>query len=361
MGLSSPAEKARALTYWVKRHVRYVSAGESHDYTPHQPAFVLANRFGDCKDQTQLLAVMLREAGVPVALATLGVLDDGQILDDVPSPWGTHAILLVELPGKGEKSEPHWIDTTVSHSSWDFLPFSDRDRLCYVVTDTGPLRLVRTMPLTADDSGIEQTTHIVIGADGSSRCDRTVIWHGAMALGQRDDWIEVPPGERRRLLTSSLQDAQSRARLLRLDIDDKELRDLGRPVTAHMVFEVPDHFTGSPDREGSVNDSKLWGRLLSYNVDLDRLIALDLWQPFTSDHRFIIDLPPAYELDGRPRKSRRLQNGGPFRSRSKPIRRLRDGSNCACKPGWRSLGSSQPTWMLSASFRRTSAAATAFG
>src|SRR5262249_18836718 len=97
--LSTPLEKARALTYWLRRHIRYVCAGDKHDYTPHRPALVFENRFGDCKDTSQLLAVMLKEAGIPVSLVTLGCLDDGQVLADVPSPWGTHAILLVTIDG----------------------------------------------------------------------------------------------------------------------------------------------------------------------------------------------------------------------------------------------------------------------
>src|SRR5262249_62284067 len=49
-GLKTQEEKARALTYWVRRNVRYVASGEKHDYTPHLPQNVLGNRFGDCKD-----------------------------------------------------------------------------------------------------------------------------------------------------------------------------------------------------------------------------------------------------------------------------------------------------------------------
>src|SRR5262249_10068338 len=105
-GLTTPIEKARALTYWVRRNIRYLSAGVRHDYTPHKPHEVLTSRQGDCKDTSQLLAVMLKEAGVASYLVTLGVLDDGNVLEEVPSPWGTHGILLVRLDG-----QDHWIDT----------------------------------------------------------------------------------------------------------------------------------------------------------------------------------------------------------------------------------------------------------
>ncbi len=293
-GLASPRDKARALTYWLRRNVRYVSAGDKHDFTPHPPGQVLANRYGDCKDTSQLLAVMLREAGVPVALATLGTRDDGQVLEQVPSPWGTHAILLVTLDGK-----PHWIDTTLSLGAWDDLPREDRDRLCYVVDDKG-LRLVRTPPATADDHRTEQTTHIHIGCDGSSRCERKSVYHGASALAQRDAWLEVPAGERRRLATAELQDANAKTRLVKLTLDEARLRDLDAPVRAEVVFEIPGHF-GDPDREGSVTDSKVWGRLLSVALDYDRTVPLDLGAPFESRHRFVFHLPPAFRLDAAPR------------------------------------------------------------
>ena len=222
-GLDKPLDKARALTYWVRRNVRYVSAGEKHDYTPHQPAQVLANRYGDCKDTSQLLAVMLKEAGVTVALATLGTLDDGQVLEAVPSPWGTHAILLLTIDGK-----QHWVDTTASLAAWDYLPRDDRDRLCYVVDDKG-LRLVRTPAFTPEQNRTVNHTKITVAADGSSKCERHTDGYGAAAHLRRTEWVEVPPGERRRGMAAELQNAQSKARLLRFSIDEKEAQGL-RPA-----------------------------------------------------------------------------------------------------------------------------------
>ena len=307
--LKTPEEKARALSLWVRRNIRYVSVGEGHAYTPHAPSVVLRNRYGDCKDQSQLLAVMLRDAGVPVALATLGVLDDGQVVEAVPSPWGTHAILLVTLDGK-----EHWIDTTTSQAPWDFLPRDDRNRLCYVYDPNGKpsLRLVRTPPLTPADNRIEQTTDLTIGADGSSRCKRTVKYEGIAALVQRESWMEVPPGERRRLVTVELQDANSRTRLSSLSVTDRQLREFDKPVTAEMVFEVLGQFSGDSDREGSLTDSKVWTKLLTYNLDYDRKVPMDLWAPFESHHCYHVQLPPGWRLDTIPREKAIRSKWGSF-------------------------------------------------
>ncbi len=304
--LKTPEEKARALTLWLRRNVRYVSAGEKHDYTPHLPSTTFANRYGDCKDTSQLLAVMLKEAGIPVALATLGALDDGQVLEDVPSPWGTHAILMATIDGK-----PRWIDTTLSLGGWDYLPRDDRGRMCYVTDEKG-IRLVRTPAMRAEDNRTDLTTHVWIGADGSSRCEREAAYYGSAAVSQRDAWLDVPAGERRRLVAGDLQDANSKTRLSGLSIDERNLRDLGSPVRASMVYEIPGHFTGDGDREGSVTDSRVWAKLLSITLDYDREAPLDLWAPFESRHRYVFHVPPGWRLDSPPTNRAARSKWGTF-------------------------------------------------
>jgi tetratricopeptide (TPR) repeat protein len=294
-GLSDPIARASALVYWMRRNIRYVSAGATHDFTPHRPSEILANRYGDCKDTSQLLAVMLREAGVKVELATLGARDDGQVLEAVPSPWGTHALLVATIDGK-----EHWIDTTSSLAGWDFLPHDDHDRLCYVVDDKGAIRLARTPALTADDNRIVQATNVYVVPDGSSRCERDVTAYGQAALVERDAYLEVPVGERRRQVTAGLQDANSKARLIRLNIDEASLRDFDSPVKAHVVFSVGDQFTGAVDKEGSVSDSKVWGKFLAYNLDYDRQTPMEFYAPFESRHRYVVHLPPEFTLDDPP-------------------------------------------------------------
>jgi tetratricopeptide (TPR) repeat protein len=311
-GLKTPAEKARALSGWVRKSIRYVSRGASrHGYTPHTPEQVFANLFGDCKDQAQLLAVMLREAGVPAWLVTLGAQDDGQVLSEVPSPWGTHAILMVESDGR-----EHWIDTTATNAAWDFLAPESRDRACYL-TRGGEIRLARTPAMTCEANRFEQSTHVWVRPDGSTFSRRVLTYHGQAATGRRSAWLESPLGERRRLMAAALQDSNSRTRLASLRVQEGSLRDRERPVRAEVEFEIPGHFTGTGDREGSFTDSNVWGRLLAYTLDHDRKVPLDLGQPFESIHRYHIHLPPAYRLDGLPGEQHVRSKWGTFLVRVK--------------------------------------------
>jgi tetratricopeptide (TPR) repeat protein/transglutaminase-like putative cysteine protease len=306
-GLTDPVDKARALTYWVRKRIRYVSISTSATgYTPQVPARTLANRFGDCKDQAQLLAVMLHEAGIQVELVTLGVLDDGQVVPDVPMPWGTHAILLATIDG-----QQHWIDTTVTSAPWDFLPRDDRDRIVYV-TDNDKVRLLRTPKLLPSDNLFEMKTVVRVLASGSVVCKRSAAYHGSAAVNQRDTWFETAPAERRRLLTAELQDAYPKARLHWLRVDEKSLLDHDSPVRAQMEFAIPGQFSGTLDKEGNFSDSKVWARLLSYTVDPDRKVPLDLGSPFESSHHYVIQLPPAYLFDAQPAEQKIRSKWGVF-------------------------------------------------
>jgi tetratricopeptide (TPR) repeat protein/transglutaminase-like putative cysteine protease len=383
--LKTPLEKARALTYWVRRNIRYVSSGEKHDFTPHPPTRVLANRFGDCKDQSQLLAVMLRQAGIEVSLVTLATQGDGQIVESVPSPLANHAILRVVIDG-----QEHWIDTTTTLAAWDFLAQEDRGRVCYVVDAPSPssllprngsagskesavagqsktkpapdgkepstggqnkkepapggsskkesagvssplfpvlgaegmrvreLRIARTPEMTPEDNRVEQTTQLAIASDGSSHSQRTSTYFGQAAMLQRDEWLEVPNGERRRIVANELQNSSSQARLSRLNIDDKKLGDFDQPVTARIEFDVPNHFAGDAEREGSLSDSQVWGKLLVINVDYDRQTALELSAPFESVHRYEVALSPVFRFDGLPKESTVRSKWGSFQVRVKP-------------------------------------------
>ncbi len=297
--LKTPEEKAKALTYWVRRHVRYLSRGPGGlGYTPHLPHQVLSNLYGDCKDQAQLLAVMLREIGLPVWLVTLGALDDGQVLPEVPSPWGSHAILLTQIDGKD-----YWIDTTVSLGAWDFLPRSDRNRQVYVTKDA-ELKLMKTPPFTYKDYRLEQTTQVAIQPDGTAHYKRETNYHGSSAWSRRDKWLEVPPGERRRTAIAELQDSHSDAKLIALKIDEKQLGQFDKPVKAELEFEVPRQFVADA---GSLSDSPVWTWFLGYNLDVERTLPYQLPTQFESIHRFVVQLPAAQRLESVP-ENRTIQS-----------------------------------------------------
>ncbi len=182
------------------------------------------------------------------------------------------------------------------------------------------IRFDRTPGTTPESNRVEQTTFVSVGTDGSARCERTVVSHGSAAMGQRDTFLEVPVGERRRQVTSDLQDANSRSRLVHLALDEAALRDLDQPVTARMTFEIGNYFSSPPDREGSFTDNKVWAKFLAYNLDYDREVPVEFVAPFESIHRYAVTLPPAFVLDSVPKNRTVRSKWGVFSLKVKPVK-----------------------------------------
>ncbi len=290
-------EKVKALTYWLRHNIRYISIGEKHDFTPHSPNLVLKNRYGDCKDTSQMLAAMLKEAGIRSYLVTLGTRGDGQIDEKLPSPWGTHAILMVPIAGKN-----YWIDTTLSLAKWDLLHESDTDRIAYAVSDQ-EIRLLRTPKLQPEDERLHLVSEVHLDRQGNAKIDREAVYHGTAAWRKREEWADVPSGERRRQVLSELQNVYPKARLNQLQIDESTLKNLDVPVRAKATIELPALLDGDEVKKGSLSESNLYIKLIAFNVDLDRQVPMDIGPPFILTHRYVIHAPTGYRLVQPPEKN----------------------------------------------------------
>jgi tetratricopeptide (TPR) repeat protein/transglutaminase-like putative cysteine protease len=310
-GLNEPTAKARALAQWVRGHVRYVSSGEKHDYTPYPPARVLAHRYGDCKDTAHLLAVMCRKAGLHAGVVTLGVRGDGQVNEAVPCPWGSHALCVVTIDG-----EDHWIDTTAEMIGWDVLPKDDRDRACYV-TDESSIRLTRTPSLTPADNATVQTTKVAVGTDGSIKAERSAEYRGLAAWNKRDDFVDTPAGERRRLAVADLVDAYPKAKLK--DVSFERLNEFDQPLTVKTTFDVAEHFAGDKNLSGTLGDTGLWTQLLGININPERKAAIDTGEPFASVCRYVVTLPPSMRFAQTPVPQRLQSTWGAFKLTVKQV------------------------------------------
>src|SRR5262249_39925813 len=160
----------------------------------------------------------------------------------------------------------------------------------------------RTPAYTLADNRIEQSTVVSVQGDGTSICRRSMFYHGGVALGRRESWIEATPGERRRYLNSELQDAYPKSKIESIDIPDSSLFAWENPVQAQVPFVLPRHFLGDVTREASVTDSQVYGRILGFSLDAERRLPLNLGSPFESLHLYVVNLPPAFRFDGLPRE-----------------------------------------------------------
>ncbi|MBI5543202.1 MAG: DUF3857 domain-containing protein, partial [Deltaproteobacteria bacterium] len=146
------SERIATLYSKVARDVRYTGlefglAG----YQPHQPAEVWANRYGDCKDKSNLLRVMLRKAGITSYLALLNTDHAGRVEPNAPSEAQfDHVVLAIPEPSGGYL----FCDPTIAYGRPGLLGPSAADRDVLVLKETGP-ELARTPVIDAGELGFD--------------------------------------------------------------------------------------------------------------------------------------------------------------------------------------------------------------
>jgi lipoprotein NlpI len=101
-------EQVSQALQWVQAEIRYysVSLGES-SHKPHSPAEVVAQRYGDCKDKSFLLARMLQTLGIDAHPALVAAQTRQAPLKLLPSPEAfDHVIVQVRLNGRDFYLDP---------------------------------------------------------------------------------------------------------------------------------------------------------------------------------------------------------------------------------------------------------------
>lgn len=110
----TPQEYALAALTYTQEQIRYLGLefGEN-SHLPHSPATVLENRYGDCKDKSNLLVELLHKNGID-AYPALVSFDFGKGFESfLPSPLAfDHVVVNAYIDG-----QQIWVDPTRTHQA----------------------------------------------------------------------------------------------------------------------------------------------------------------------------------------------------------------------------------------------------
>lgn len=110
IGVTAQEEKARRIYRWVQDHIKYVAFEDGMEgFIPRDANFVCSRRFGDCKDMSSILTLMLNTAGVPAYHTWIGTRDLPYTYRETPLPIvDNHMICAIQL----KKNEFIFLDGT---------------------------------------------------------------------------------------------------------------------------------------------------------------------------------------------------------------------------------------------------------
>ena len=146
-GISDKREQAKKLYDWIAGHIRYVAINlGTGGLIPHDASSVLANGYGDCKDQAVLYAALLKAEGID---ADLALVHSGNVytVSKVPTV-SSFDHLITYLPSLNLYADT----TTAGIVPFGFLPLEEYGKPVLLVgTGSGGLKQI-PVPVAKDAS-----------------------------------------------------------------------------------------------------------------------------------------------------------------------------------------------------------------
>ena len=209
--------KIRALAEFAQKEIRYVSIQIGiGGFQPHFAQSVLANRYGDCKDKSTILAALLQAVGIDSLFIVIHT-DRGGVdpRSAVSLDSFNHVILAIRLP---DDVSDAGLDSLVRHPSLGRLlvfdptmpttplgrlPYYLQDNTGLLVTGDGGELLVLPRP-GPEGNVLDRKGNLVLTGDGSLAGEITETRRGAEADSLRYQIQSATEAERRKYLETFL-------------------------------------------------------------------------------------------------------------------------------------------------------------
>jgi hypothetical protein len=281
----------QALVNWVTRDVRYVSilfGASSHQ--PHSAAETLANLYGDCKDQSLLLAALCHEAGIPASPVVVDAFGEG--FDEASPAIDCFNHCIVEATADGKV---YYVDAAAGPAKLGHVARSYAGARALKLN--GATGQVVTIPPYQPlmDQQVCQTV-IKLNPNCGATVTESVQFNGEQAVLMKERMKQTAPEKVRQVLEASYK--RSGRKLLDFFMTDAHAA--GDSYETRLSYTVPRF--GSPTAGGVVL------KLAAQESETDWVGALN--QPRTQPFRFrasdaarrsfTVELPAGALLKGKP-------------------------------------------------------------
>ena len=311
-GMTDPVAKMKALAEYTQQKIRYAAieigiGGQQ----PHPAGQVFDHKYGDCKDKATLLSAMLREAGIESYYVLINTRR-GMTQPNLPSLHFNHVILIIRVPEGADATNLYatvddpklgrllFFDPTNEYVPLGYLPSYLQDTHALAVLPDGG-HLLRTPLLPPPTNRLLRTAKLNLSATGNLSGEVHELRWGGPAGDIREEYLNVPPAQRAKILESSVGSFLTSFSLTNASLDNLEHYDEslvvnykfladGYAKTAGDLMIIRPRVLGSKDRDV---ESLLNGKPRKYPIEFD--------EASRQDDIFDIALPIGYVADDLPK------------------------------------------------------------
>ncbi|HEY7786229.1 MAG TPA: DUF3857 domain-containing transglutaminase family protein [Pyrinomonadaceae bacterium] len=294
---ASPGERAIAALRFVQDEVRYlgIELGR-YSHQPTSPEKVFKRRFGDCKDKSLLLSVVLNSMGIEAAPALVNTSVRRSLDNWQPTPYAfDHVIVQARIDGR-----VYWFDPTASYQRGPIERYYDPRFERALVIRQGVEQLEQ-IPLPSIDSGSTQIreAYKASGTEAPVSLSVTTTLRGADA----DDMRYMLAGSSvadlsKRYLNYYAEENPSITIEALPEIADDEITNTITITERYLITEF------WKDKRHRFSAAKIYDELSKPDVS-QRKMPLFVRYPLSIDHLIEIDLSSPFAI---PRDSGTIAN-----------------------------------------------------
>ncbi|HSU27884.1 MAG TPA: transglutaminase-like domain-containing protein, partial [Chitinophagaceae bacterium] len=233
-GVVLPREKAKRVYNWVQNNIKYVAFEEGMEgFIPRDASLVCNRRFGDCKDMSSILTIMLRQAGLQAYYTWIGTRDIPYDYTDVWLPiTDNHMISAVKLD-----TGYTFLDGTDSQGEFGIIPEMIQGKQALVGIGENEYKIVRLPVLRKEENRYSDTTFLQLtdkGITGNIHISMT----GYYATDMRYMINASNDKDREKIFRGYLNRGSNKFRLNHFEIADKKN---GNDFTLTSEFDLQDY------------------------------------------------------------------------------------------------------------------------
>lgn len=180
VGLKTPEDKARKIFHWVQKNIKYIAFEDGMEgFIPRQANLVYDRRYGDCKDMSSILTVMLNAAGLKAYHTWIGTRSLSYNYAETPLPIvDNHMICTVDLDGKYV-----FLDATDPHCFFGFPTEGIQDKEAMVAISPGEYKILTVPTIKKSENTIADSTFLTLTGEGiNGTIRRTATGYFAMRI-----------------------------------------------------------------------------------------------------------------------------------------------------------------------------------
>ena len=233
----SPEDKARRIYGWVQQSIKYIAFEQGMEgYIPRDANLVCSRRFGDCKDMSSILTLMLRTAGIPAWYTWIGTRDLPYTYTETPLPIvDDHMICTIRLDDKYI-----FLDGTDPNCIFGMPTEGIQDKQALLAIDDSNYKII-TVPIPAKETNI-LTDSTVLSLQGNELKGTVAIdFSGYYSNQLRDMLAYSDRTEAEDAIKARFKRGSDKFRLDSFDIGDRHDRTHTRLTASFTLQDYAKH------------------------------------------------------------------------------------------------------------------------